>query len=342
MPEKNLDKYLNVLVEPAPHGRKGVDTEQIMAGVVLALLPIWGLSIYKYGLVSLLMGILCIGICLALEHWILGLKKQKPVSLFGDYSAIITGLLFALTLPPSLPFWMAAVGAGVSITLGKHIFGGLGHNPFNPAIVGRVFLQISFAAPMTHWVAPFQEDRFTHLLPSNLTFPFMKAFPDGLSGATPLGRLKFEGVDTSWISFLWDQNAGSLGEISPLLVLIAGIYLALKKYLDWRIPVSILSITLILAFILKGFNLGAHPLFVISSGGLMLGAVFMASDMVTSPVTPLGIWLYGGLIAFLIVLIRQWGGLPEGVAFAILLANAVIPLIHLFTQPRVYGTKRKP
>ncbi len=335
-----MRNYLQVLVEPAPHLRRALDTKQIMGGVFFALLPIWGLSIFKYGLVSLFMGLVCMAVCCGLEYWILALKKQSPSRWLNDYSALITGLLLALTLPPSLPFWMAALGAAVSVTLGKHAFGGLGHNPFNPAIVGRVFLQASFTAPMTSWVPPWQKNRFFELLASNLTLPLMRPNLDALSGATPLGQYKFAGVATDWWSLLLDQTPGSLGEVSPLLILLLGLALAWKRYLDWRIPLAMLAGSLIFSGVVEALGWGSNPLVFLCSGGLMLGAWFMATDMVSSPVTPLGVWLYGGLIALLIVVIRTWGGLPEGVAFAILIGNAVTPLLHLVTQPRVYGTPK--
>ena len=163
---------------------------------------------------------------------------------------------------------------------------------------------------------------------------------DGLAGATPLGLFKFEGVATPWVNFIYDMESGSLGEVSPLLILILGGLLGLKNYLDLRIPISILTFTLVFSYPLFLLGLGPHPLFVITTGGFMLGAWFMATDMVSSPVTHLGVWAYGGLIAFLIVIIRIWGGMPEGVAFAILLGNAVTPLIHIVSEPKVFGTGR--
>jgi len=333
--------YLKVVVGPAPYIRKRRSTQVIMAEVFWALLPIWGLSIFKYGLVSLLMGLLCLIVSVGFEHWILVLKKQKPLGVLHDYSAAITGLLLALTLPPSLPFWIAGLGALISMSLGKHIFGGLGHNPFNPAIVGRVFLQVSFTVPMTHWSPPWLANRFFSIFESNLAWPFMRPVLDGVSGATPLGLFKFEDTPTPWVHFILDQTSGCLGEVSPLLILLLGLVLAFKRALDYRIPASVISITLILSSLFYLVGKGPDPLFVLASGGFMLGAWFMATDMVSSPVTPLGVWLYGGLIALLIVSIRLWGGMPDGVAFAILLGNAVVPLIHLGTQPRVFGTQKR-
>jgi electron transport complex protein RnfD len=267
----------------------------------------------------------------------------------GDWSAVITGILLALILPPGFPLWMAAVTAIVGVGVGKMFFGGLGYNVMNPALVGRAFGQAAFTVPMTTW-APFRaEGRFTEFIPSSLTLPFLKpaeigewvsrVAPDGFSGATPLALMKFDQVSTDSIKMLLGASAGSAGETSALLILLCGLYLVARKFMDWRITFSVLASAALLSgvFHLVNPEIYPTPLFTLCSGGLMLGAVFMATDMVSSPVTPLGVWIYGALIGVVTVIIRLFGGLNEGVMYAILLANACAPLINSMTQPRIYG-----
>ncbi|MBM3290575.1 MAG: RnfABCDGE type electron transport complex subunit D, partial [Candidatus Hydrogenedentes bacterium] len=234
----------------------------------------------------------------------------------------------------------------------KALFGGLGYNVFNPALVGRAFLQAAFPTAITTWSPPFAPGRFTSFIPSTWTAPFMTANPidawvkavavDGFSGATPLALQKFDHVTTKTGALVLGMTSGSAGETSAVLILLCGAYLVARKMMDWRIPAAML----LAAFATSGAFYALDPqkyptpVFTLFAGGLMLGAVFMASDMVASPVTPLGVWLYGGLMGALTVIIRLKGGLPEGVMYAILLGNAVSPIIDNLTQPRVYGAKR--
>jgi electron transport complex protein RnfD len=272
-------------------------------------------------------------------------------STLGDWSAAITGILLALTLPPGFPLWMGVVAGFVAIALGKAIFGGLGFNVFNPALVGRAFVQAAFPVAITTWTPAFAPNRFVEFIPSTLTLPFTTppalsewvkhAGVDSFTGATPLAQWKFEGVTANTMDLFTGMAAGSTGETSACLILLCGAYLALRRMMDWRIPAAMLLGAFLAAglfFLLDGERYPA-PLFVLFSGGLMLGAVFMASDMVASPVTPLGVWIYGLFIGVLTVVIRFFGGLPEGVMYAILLGNAVAPLIEQVTQPRIYGAR---
>ncbi|MCB1847885.1 MAG: RnfABCDGE type electron transport complex subunit D, partial [Halieaceae bacterium] len=251
-----------------------------------------------------------------------------------------TGLLYGLTLPPALPLWMVACGGIIGVAMGKFLFGGLGYNAFNPALVGRAFLQAAFPAAMTSWTPAFADGRFSSLPASTFTMPFAAPEYDVLSGATPLALMKFEQQLTASGDLLLGLTNGSAGETCAALILAGGVYLAARRMLNWRIPVSILGTVALLAW---GFNL-ADPLhyppagFMLFSGGLMLGAVFMATDMVASPITHAGCIVYGVLIGVLVTVIRLWGGMPEGVMYAILLANAVSPHIDGLIQPRVFGT----
>jgi electron transport complex protein RnfD len=238
---------------------------------------------------------------------------------------------------------MTFCGGVIAIALGKFAFGGLGYNVFNPALVGRAVLQASFPVAITTWYPAFLPERFSFVSSSVLTFPFMEPVVNGVTGATPLAAFKFDQVTAETGDLALGLITGSTGETCAVLILLGGVYLVLRNMMDWRIPVSILSTVFILSGILYLINSEVYPspVFMIFSGGLMLGAVFMASDMVASPVTPLGTFLYGILIGLIVVVIRIWGGMPEGVMYAILLGNAVSPQIDKLIQPRVYGTSKR-
>jgi electron transport complex protein RnfD len=312
-----------------------------MRHVVWALLPVAAFAVFSFGLSALLVLFTTTAACVLTEHYLCKFSNRETT--VGDWSAVITGLLLGLTLPPSFPLWMAFVGGVIAIALGKFIFGGLGYNVFNPALVGRAVLQAAFPAAITTWFPAFAEDRFSSLPASTLTFPFMEpAALDAVTAATPLSAFKFDGIvaDTSQLAL--GIVSGSTGETCAVLIILGGIYLAARKMLNWRIPVAVLLTVSVLSGILYLIDSQAYPspLFMLFSGGLMLGAVFMATDMVASPVTPAGVWVYGALIGLITVVIRIWGGLPEGVMYAILLANALSPHIDNMIRPRVYGTSK--
>jgi len=340
-----------VEIRTSPHIKKAPSVEAIMRNVVWALLPVCAFSVYQYGISALALLLVTTLACTLTESvfcWAAG----RPSSI-GDWSVIITGLLLALTLPPGFPLWMAAVAGFVGVALGKALFGGLGQNLLNPALVGRAFVQAAFPVAITTWTPAFAENRFIELIPSTLTLPFMQppdlgewsrlAAVDSFTGATPLALQKFEHLPTPTMDLLTGMTAGSSGEASALLILICGAYLAARRMMNWRIPAAVLLVAVgtSVPFHMLDPYIYPGPLFTLFSGGLMLGAMFMASDMVASPVTPLGVWLYGGLIGFLTVIIRLFGGLPEGVMYAILLGNAASPLIAAWTPPRVFGGNRQ-
>lgn len=346
--------YLDMQLRTSPHMAGGMAVPRIMRNVVGALLPLVAMAVWVFGLSALLLiGVTTLFAVLA-EHLMARLTRRE--SPLGDYSAAITGLLLGLTLPPGLPLWMGAVGGVISIALGKTLFGGLGFNVFNPALVGRAFLQAAFPVAITTWSTPLAPGRFVMAIGDTWTAPFMKPMAvaasgaDAATGATPLSVWKFEGGLAGSLpdhlpgnlDLLLGGVSGSAGETSALLVTLCGLYLALRKMLDWRIPAGMLGSVAGLSLLLHWINPAYPPAgFMLLSGGLMLGAWFMATDMVTSPVTPLGVWLFAGIIGLLTVVIRVWGGLPEGVMYAILLGNAIVPLLNLVTQPRIYGQRAK-
>jgi electron transport complex protein RnfD len=332
-------RIIEVRTSPHVHSPRSVD--MIMRNVVYALIPVAAYGVWLFGWSALLLLVTTTTSCMVAEYlFCFLLHKENTVN---DYSVMITGLLLGLILPPGLPLWMGVLGSLVAVLPGKLIFGGIGHNVFNPALVGRAFLQAAFPVAISSYYPAMVTHRFTELSSSTLAWPLMKAIPDALSGATPLAQAKFDHVITdSWTLFL-GLRAGSIGETCVPLILLCGLYLIVRKMMDWRIPAAMLLGAVVMGEI---FHLSAPkqypgPLFVLFAGGLMLGAMFMATDPVASPVTPRGMWIYGVLMGALTVLIRFKGGLAEGVMYAILLGNALSPLIDHLTQPRAYGERKK-
>lgn len=324
-----------LFVTASPHLRPTDSTPVIMWSVVGSLAPVIGVAIVFFGPSAALV-IAAATAGAVLTEWRLG-----PKGALRDGSAAITGLLLGLTLPPGLPMWMAFVGGAFGIGLGKLVFGGLGQNVFNPALLGRAFLQAAFPVAMTTW--PGQAKYWWSLRGDNLALPLMSPeFPDAFTGATPLGLQKFEQIGTEPVSLFLGTISGSVGETSTLAILLGGAYLAARNFLNWRIPVSVLASVAVFsgALYLADATRYPSPWFMLLSGGLMLGAVYMATDMVTSPTSHRGCWIFGFGIGFLVVVIRIWGGLVEGVMYAILLMNALVPFIDRATQPRVFGTNR--
>lgn len=344
-------KHKPVEIRTSPHMKRARSVDQIMRNVVYALLPICGWSVYQFGLSALALILVTTLSCILTESFFCRLSGRPNT--VRDFSVIITGLLLALTLPPGFPLWMGAVAGFIAIGLGKALFGGLGYNVMNPALVGRAFVQAAFPVAITTWTPAFAPGRFMEFIPSTLALPFMSPADtsewvrehaiDGFTGATPLALQKFEHLATDTLDLLAGSVAGSAGETSAILILACGLYLAFRRMMDWRIPSGVLLGTVLttLPFYLMNPEIYPTPQFMLLSGGLMLGALFMATDMVGSPMTPAGVWLYGLFIGFLTVIIRLFGGLTEGVMYAILVANALSPMIASLTQPRVYGVSRR-
>jgi len=328
-------------IDTSPHIASGRSVEAIMRNVVFALVPVCVFSVYVFGLTAFVTLLAATVSCLLTEH-LLCRWRGEPSTL-GDWSVAITGILYGLTLPPGLPVWMVVLGGIVGVGVGKFLFGGLGYNAFNPALVGRAFLAAAFPVAMTTWYPPLGAERFSELPSSALAWPFASPVYDSITGATPLAAMKFDGDIAATADLVMGVTSGSTGETGGLLILAGGIYLVARRMMNWRIPIAIFATV----FALSG---GMHlidpvvypsPVFMLFAGGLMLGAVFMATDMVASPMTGLGCAIYGALIGTLVVVIRLWGGMPEGVMYAILLANAVSPHIDNVIRPRVYGTRER-
>jgi len=297
----------NIKISASPHVRSVDSTIKIMWSVVISLVPVIAASIYFFGPSALLVILASVAGCLITER----LFGSTPGSL-ADGSAMITGLLLGLTLPPGFPLWMAFLGGFFGMAFGKIIFGGLGQNIFNPALV--------------------------------FALPFMSPVVDAATSATPLGNLKFgdDPVITPVLDLFLGTTGGSVGETSAVLILLGGLYLAWRGHLNWHIPLSIFVSTFVVSGLFYALGISQFPpLFMLFSGGMMLGAFYMATDMVTSPITNKGCWLFGFGIGFLVVVIRIWGGLPEGVMYSILLMNALVPFINRATQPRLFGTSGK-
>ena len=330
-----------LLVQPSPLLKQDLTTGLAMREVVYALLPATLAGVWLFGLGALLVLLASIAGVLATE-WAFTAPEQRSARL-RDGSGVLTGLLLGLTLPPGLPLWMAFIGGAMAIGLGKLIWGGLGQNLFNPALLGRAFLLGTFPIAMTTWSADAGLADFFHVHASNLALPFMQPEYDAVSAATPLGLMKFEQHSTGLLELMLGNTSGSLGETSGLLLLAGGIFLLVRRDIDWRVPAGILlsaALFSTILYLVDGERFPA-PLFTLFSGGMLLGAFYMATDPVTSPLTPRGAWIFAVGIGLLVVLIRSFGGFPEGVMYAVLLMNAATPLIDRYTQPRVFGRGMK-
>ncbi len=312
-----------------------------MRNVVWALLPVSAFAVYAFGLSALLVLFTSVASCVITEHLLCRLAGKE--STISDWSAVISGLLLGLTLPPGFPLWMTFCGGVIAIALGKFMFGGLGYNVFNPALVGRAVLQAAFPVAITTWQPAFASNRFDSTFSATFTFPFAEPAADGITAATPLAAFKFEGITTDAQELALGLVTGSTGETCAALIILGGIYLVMRNMMNWRIPVAVLGTVYILSglFYLIDNESYPSPVFMLFSGGLMLGAIFMATDMVASPITSAGVVLYGAIIGLLVVVIRLWGGLPEGVMYAILIANAISPHIDNMIRLRVYGTAKR-
>lgn len=319
-------------VSPSPHVHTELTVPQIMRGVVFAMMPAFAFSIYNFGLGAVYVTFLAIIFCIAIEYGIAKFLLHKPASIY-DGSAIITGILLAFNVPSNLPWYIIFIGSAVSIGIGKMSFGGLGNNPFNPALVGRVFLLLSFPVQMTSWPAAgatWSLDAVTSATPLGI-------LKDGMRAGEPMEKLM--GEMPSYSDFFFGLQGGSLGEMSAFALLLGLIYMLYRKIVTWHIPVSMIATVAIMTgiFWLIDPSKYANPLFHVLTGGVMLGAVFMATDYVTSPFTHRGMLIFGFGIGVLTVLIRLFGSYPEGVSFAILIMNAFVPLINRFVKQPRYG-----
>lgn len=313
-----------IFAAPSPHIHGGESTRRIMGDVVLALLPALAVSTYILGMRVLFITAVAVLSCVAFEYLInrLFLKRKSTI---GDLSAVVTGVLLAFNLPVGIPWWIVVIGALVAIGIGKMTFGGLGCNPFNPALTGRIFLLIAYPVQMTDWTT---------------------AVPDALSGSTLLADVKYDTsllAEVDFLQMLGGHMNGSMGEIGALALILGGIYLLWRRVITWHIPVAVLGTMAVFAA-LVGLGKGGElvyqlPLFHILAGGALLGAIYMATDYSTSPMTHKGMIIYGVGIGLLTMIIRLWGAYPEGMSFAIFIMNAATPIINKYCRPTRFGTK---
>ncbi len=331
-----MSNLLNV--SPSPHTHEEKTTRNLMFGVVIALLPSLFTSIFYFGYGAIIVITTSVVSCLLIEYLIQRFVFNKPISITNG-SALVTGLLLAFNLPSNIPVFIVVIGSFIAIAVAKMTFGGLGNNPFNPALVGRVFMLISFPVQMTSWPVP---------------AGFNTSYTDAITGATPLALIKEGLKNGESISQLVTQiptpaqmflgkMGGSLGEVAAVALLIGFIYLLVRKIITWHIPVSIIGSIAIFTTILWLINpeKNADPMFHILAGGVLLGAIFMATDYVTSPMNPKSMIIYGCGIGILTIIIRVWGAYPEGVSFAILIMNAFVPLMNAYIKPKRFGEEIK-
>ena len=319
------------IVAPAPHMHNPHSTQSLMRDVIIAMLPALAVSIWVYGLSVLYVTAIAVVSCVLVEYLIQKfLFKGAPT--ICNLSAVVTGILLAFNLPSNIPWWIIVIGAVVAIGVAKMTFGGLGHNPFNPALVGRVFLLIAYPVQMTSFAQPVGDE-----------------YVDAFAGATPLAALKAQAIevgDVNLLNMFAGVMPGSMGEIAAAALLVGGLYMLWRRVITWHIPGAVLGSMAAFAFVVAlaqggGEALYALPAFHLLAGGAMLGAIFMATDYVTSPMTPKGMIIYGVGIGVITMVIRMWGAYPEGMSFAILLMNAVTPLINKYVKPRRFGVTSK-
>lgn len=311
-----------ITISPSPHAQTSVTVKRLMLNVIIALIPAVAVALYYFGLGAAIVIATAVLGCMAVEYLITRFMMGQQPSL-GNMSAALTGLLLALNVPSNLPVWMVLIGCVVAIGIGKLPFGGLGCNIFNPALVGRVFLLLSFPVAMTSWPVPGEN---------------LASYTDATTGPTVLGLLKqnlIEPGDVNLLDAAIGNMGGSMGEVGAIALIIGFIYLLATRTITWHIPVSIVA-TVAIFSLCVGAPVGVELL----SGGLLLGAIFMATDYVTSPMDHRGQILYGVMIGIITLVIRLWGAYPEGMSFAILIMNGVTPLINRYIKPRKFGERR--
>jgi len=313
-----MDESIRLTLENGPHQKEGHDTAAVMRDVMIAMLPVVLSSVVFFRLQALTVIVATVVGSCAGEFLVTSLRR-RPCTL-GDMSAIVSGLLLAFSLPPSMPAWMCVLGGMFATVIAKQIFGGLGMNVFNPAMAGRAFLMAAYPVAMTTWSNPFT--------------------CDAVSGATPLAALKFGGVETDFVRLFFGNHAGSVGETSVLAVGIGAVYLFARGAASWRAPLAMFLTTLIFSGIMAAIDpANGSPVFHLCAGGWMLAAVFMVTDPVTTPMSVIGRYIFGAGVAVMILCVRYWGGLPEGTMYSILFMNCFVPLIDRVTRPKAWGRR---
>jgi len=321
-------------ISPSPHDHGSESVQKLMYGVLIALIPAFLASVYFLGIGTIIITATALVSCVVSEYLIQRYLMNERTTI-SNGSAMVTGMLLAFCLPTNLPIWLVIMGSFVAISVGKMSFGGLGNNPFNPALVGRVFLFISFPVQLTSWPKP-GENHFAYLDASTGATP-LSIMKDGMKNGDSIQEIL---LDIPFYQEMFMGNmGGSAGEIATAALLIGFAYLLIRKIITWHIPVSILLTVVSFTGIMWLANpiSNPNPLFHLLSGGLILGAVFMATDYVTSPMNIKGMWIYGAGIGIITVVIRLFGAYPEGVQFAILIMNALTPLINKYVKPRRFG-----
>ena len=331
---KPKDTSEHYILSSSPHTHSHASVSRIMLDVIIALLPTTAAGIWFFGMPAVWTIATCVSTCIVTEAICrLAMKRDNTI---GDLSAVVTGLLLALNLPAGIPLWMAVVGSVFAIFIAKQVFGGLGMNPFNPALSARAFMLISFTGPMTTWLKPISRCGCSEAVACATPHAMAKGV-EAMTTATPLAFIKNGSVPDGL--GLWDMLIGNMpgciGEVSAIALAIGAIYLLWRKVITWHIPVAFLATVAVYALIA-----GRAPAHVeILTGGIMIGACFMATDYVTSPTTAKGKLVFGFGCGLLCMLIRQFGSYPEGCSFAILIMNAICPLINRWTQPRPFGSR---
>ena len=313
-------------VSLSPHVHSGNTTQKCMLQVIVALLPALAWSVYQFGSGALIVTLSSVAFCVLFEFLITRFLMKSPKTSLDDLSAVVTGLLLAFNLPSNIDLWIIAIGALVAIGVGKMAFGGLGTNIFNPALVGRVFLLIAYPVQMTTW-------------------PTEAGYADVATGATPLALIGqyINGANVevpAIVDCLVGSTGGSLGEVSAIALLIGGVYLLIRKTITWHIPVAVLVSAFVFGWLFYGFDF-TIAVDELLCGGMMLGAIYMATDYVSSPMNPRSQLIYGVCIGFLAILIRRFGAYPEGMSFAILIMNAFTPLLNKYVKPQRFGVVKK-
>ena len=332
-PKETAEHYI-LSSSPHAHGRASVS--RIMLDVIIALLPTTAAGIWFFGMPAVWTIATCVSTCIVTEALCrLAMKRENTI---GDLSAVVTGLLLALNLPAGLPLWMAVVGSVFAIGVAKQVFGGIGMNPFNPALAARAFMLISFTGPMTTWLKPFwwkTPEAMTTATPLAVMKTWFGA--EAMSSATPHGLCN---AACKGVPCLWDMAIGNIpgciGEVSAIAIAVGAAYLLFRKVITWHIPGAFIA-TVFVYWLIAG---GAPATMQVLTGGVLIGACFMATDYVTSPITAKGKLIFGCGCGLVCMLIRQFGSYPEGCSFAILIMNAVCPLINRWTQPKPFGAKK--
>lgn len=331
-----MSNLLNVSPSPHTHGKE--TTQKLMLNVVIALIPAFITSVFYFGLGAVIVTATSVASCIIFEYLIQKFILRRPLSI-TDGSALVTGILLGFNLPSNIPVFIIIIGSFVAIAVAKMTFGGLGNNPFNPALVGRVFMLISFPVQMTSWPVP-----------AGLS----TGYTDAVTGATPLAIIK-EGIKNgeslsklmeqipSPANMLLGDMGGSIGEVGAIALLIGFAWLLIRKVITWHIPVSVIVTIAVFTGLLWLINpaQNADPMFHLLAGGVLLGAIFMATDYVTSPMVPKAMLIYGCGIGIITVVIRVYGAYPEGVSFAILIMNAFVPLMNAYIKPKRFGEEVK-